>query len=90
MPPPDVPDALDIGGGQYRLRGSLPVVARVIVRNVRTTELFGRESVLDYDFNVVAQADDTLILWYESGSDISSAVQFRLDRVNPILGDGGP
>jgi len=88
MPPPDVPDALDIGGGQYRLRGSLPQVATVIVRNERTAELFGRAFVLDYEFNVTAQPSDTLILWYETTSEVSSAVAFRLDRVPPIL-DGG-
>lgn len=89
LPPPTAPDGLDIGNGQFRLRGSIPVFGSVLVRNERTAEIFGRASVLEYQLDVNAIPTDTMVLWYEVGGDNSSPVVFRLDRITPILGDGG-
>jgi len=41
------------------------------------------------ELEVLAEATDTMILWYETEVDISSPVIFRLDRTNPIVDDGG-
>ena len=89
LPPPEVPDTLQVGEGRYKLRGALPFVARVVVRNKRTAVVNGLDSVLLYEFEVLAEPTDTMILWYETDTDISSPAIFRLDRTNPIVGDGG-
>jgi hypothetical protein len=89
LPPPEVPDTLQVGEGRYKLRGALPFVARVIVRNERTSLIVGLENVLLYELEVLAEATDTMILWYETDVDISSPAIFRLDRTNPIIQDGG-
>jgi hypothetical protein len=89
LPPPEVPDTLQVGEGRYRLRGALPFVAAVNVRNKRTGVLTGRWDVLQYDFEVLAEATDTMVIWYQTDVEISSAVEFRMDRTNPIVDDGG-
>lgn len=89
LPPPEVPDALRVGEYTYRLRGALPMLGNVFVVNKRTSDVGGRWSVIQYEFNVTAQPGDEMIIWYETISDISSGVVFIIDRANPIVGDGG-
>ena len=90
LPPPEAPDALQVGQGTYTLQGYLPLFGDVYARNERTREIRGRASVLQYRFDVLAEPGDEMILWYQTGGDISSPVRFLIDRLNPIVGDGGP
>ena len=89
LPPPEVPDTLQVGEGRYRLRGALPFTAAVTVRNKRTGVLTGRYDVIQYDFEVLAEPTDAMVIWYQTEVDISSAVEFIMDRTNPIVDDGG-
>jgi hypothetical protein len=89
LPPPDVPDGRDVGNGQYRLQGSLPVLGTVIVQNTRTTLLVGKGPLRYYDLLVGAEKGDVLVLWYETDGDVSSGIAFQVDRLNPIVVDGG-
>src|SRR5215471_3370771 len=89
LPPPSVPDAREVASGQYRLRGSIPVVGTVLIQNIRTALVYGKGPVIDYDLIVGAEKGDTLLIWYETGSDLSSAVVFQIDRLTPIVPDGG-
>ena len=91
LPPPSVPDAQDLGNGTYRLSGALPIFATVLVRNQRTTEVRGKGPLTAYELLVEAQQGDTMVLWYETDTgDQSSPVAFDIDRLTPIVGDGGP
>ena len=89
LPPPSVPDARQVGDGQYRLRGAIPVVGTVMFQNLRTGVVNGQGPLLDYDLIVEAIPSDTMVLWYETAGDISSGVPFRVDRLDPIVPDGG-
>jgi hypothetical protein len=89
LPPPEAPDARDIGNGQYRLRGALPVIGTVIIQNTRTEVLSGKGPLKFYDLVVGAEKGDTLILWYETDGDLSAAIAFQVDRLTPIVADGG-
>src|SRR4051812_43325976 len=66
LPPPEVPDALQVGEGTYRLLGALPLLGNVFVVNKRTSDIRGRESVIQYRFDVLAEPGDEMVLWYET------------------------
>jgi hypothetical protein len=90
LPPPSVPDTRDLGNGQFELRGAIPIEGTVFFRNERTTLVFGKGPVTEYDLTVPAQSGDTMTLWYQTeGDDLSSEVAFLLSRAKPIIGDGG-
>ena len=89
LPPPDVPDGRDLGNGQYRLQGSLPMLGTVFIHNPRTSLGVNAGPLKSYDIAIAAQKGDTLWLWYEVDGDQSSTVTFRVDRLNPIVPDGG-
>jgi len=90
LPPPSAPDGTDLGNGTYRLIGSVPIVSTVLIRNRRTSAVVGLSLVMAYDLIVAAEKGDVMVLWYETEQgDISSPVLFQIDRINPIIGDGG-
>lgn len=89
LPPPEAPDARDLGNGQYRLQGGLPVLGTVIIQNPRTTLGIVKGPLKSYDVVIGAEKGDTLWLWYETEGDMSSTITFRVDRLNPIVPDGG-
>jgi hypothetical protein len=81
---------MDLGNGSFRLTGSLPVFATVFVRNQRTAEGVFKGPLNQYDLTVAARGGDTMILWYQTdGGDESAPIAFELDRLAPILPDGG-
>ena len=81
---------MDLGNGSFRLQGSLPIFATVFVRNQRTTEGRFKGPLNQYDLTIEAKGGDTMILWYQTDAgDESSPVAFELDRLTPIIGDGG-
>lgn len=92
LPPPDAPSVEDLKNGYFRLQGALPVYGTVLVRNQRTHHIDGDGPLNHYDLTVEAQSGDTLTLWYviDDSGDASSAIAFELDRLTPIIGDGGP
>jgi hypothetical protein len=65
------------------------MLATVNVRNVRTGVVGGLFSVVDYEFAVFAEPGDRMVIWYQTESEISTAVPFLIDRTSPIVGDGG-
>jgi hypothetical protein len=88
LPPPSAPDGSDLGDGTFRLVGSLPIYGTVLVRNERTQLVVGKGSVTAYDLVVAASKGDTMMLWYETDvGDISSPIEFQIDRLTPIIGD---
>ncbi|HVW25794.1 MAG TPA: hypothetical protein VHC69_10510 [Polyangiaceae bacterium] len=90
LPPPDAPDVEDLKNGYFRLQGALPVYATVLVRNQRTHRIDGDGPLNEYNLVVAAESGDTMILWYLTDSgDQSSPIAFELDRLSPIIGDGG-
>ena len=89
LPPPEAPDGLDIGEGKYRLRGYIPLFGAVFVRNKRTNESVGLWDVLAYQLDVVGVGTDRMVLWYMAGNEVSSPIEFQLNRLTPIQGDGG-
>jgi len=90
LPPPDAPDAQDLRNGTYRLTGALPVFASVLIRNQRTSLIFGMGPISEYDLIVVALKGDTMTLWYETDTgDLSIPISFQIDRLTPILNDAG-
>src|ERR1051325_9489505 len=89
LPPPEVPDGRDLGNGYYRLQGNLPVFGTVIIQNPRTSLGVNKGPLQFYDLTIGAEKGDTLWLWYEVDGDMSSTIAFRVDRLDPIVGDGG-
>ncbi|HEX4339637.1 MAG TPA: hypothetical protein VH062_27205 [Polyangiaceae bacterium] len=91
LPPPSVPDATDLGNGTYRLVGTLPIYATVLVKNQRTDVIVGKGPLTAYDLVVAAEGSDTIVLWYETDlGDVSSPVAFEMDRLTPDFGNPGP
>ena len=84
-----MPDAKDLGNGQFQLKGAIPVLGTVIFRNERTELVYGQADVTTYMLVVDAQNNDTLALWYETDGDMSTTVPFIVGRANPIVNDGG-
>lgn len=84
MPPPAKPDIEQIGEGQYRLTGRIPGAGFVTALNKRTNDTFGKLSTDRlYDFNVVAQPDDPMQLWYEVNGENSDILEFEIPSVPP-------
>jgi hypothetical protein len=79
LPPPSPPDVTNIGEGQFRIQGSIPVVGTALIRNTRTQLVYGQAETQTFDIVVAAESGDRMILWYESSGDTSDPVQFRID-----------
>lgn len=83
LPPPAVPDAENVGQGQYRLTGTIPVPGTVLVMNTRTNLVYGEDTPGQYDFLVGAKPCDDMVVWYQTGTDQSTTVGFFIGSQLP-------
>lgn len=91
LPPPSPPDVTNLGGGEYRVQGSIPLVGTVLIRDTRSRLVYGQADTQVFDVVVSAEPGDRMVLWYEVSGDQSDPVLFQIDRseVVPPTDAGG-
>lgn len=81
LPPddPPAPEEVELGAGVARLRGHVGAgPSFVLVHNRVNGLVFGeRTATGQYDFEVITEPCDPLLLWYTMGSFQSPAITFR-------------
>jgi hypothetical protein len=79
LPPPSDPDVSKVGEGRYRLQGTVPVSGTVLARNTQTNLVYGQLVETRYDFVVVAEPGDDMVLWLDDGTGgTSDLVDFTI------------
>ncbi|HVU05362.1 MAG TPA: hypothetical protein VHE30_26625 [Polyangiaceae bacterium] len=88
LPPPAPPDVEQIGQGEYRLEGAIPFAGTVLVLNQRTSLVYGKVVSDVYRLDVRAEPNDDMVLWYQSGDDVSDVTEFVIPA-DVAKGDAG-